>query len=196
MAVLRKRDLVQRYNDAQSYLIHEEGEKNFASKKLLEDAQAFDFEGSYDIFPSHSYQDARVVKQIRDELVENGFSVYVDWLEDNQLDRGKVTKQSATVLRNRMNACSSLIYLTSVSAEKSVWMPWELGYMDSRTGRVAVAPIVEDSDDEFVGREYLGLYPYLDLTSAAFYVHDDTNSWVRLPKWLEGVNPALYESGI
>jgi hypothetical protein len=87
-----------------------------------------------------------------------------------------------------MNNCSSLIYLTSDSAEKSVWMPWELGYMDARAGRVAVAPIIED-DEEFEGREYLGLYPYLDLTGDGFYIHRGARSWVTFRNWMKGEKP-------
>ena len=117
-----------------------------------------------------------------------GLSVYVDWIEDSQLDRSNVNIHSAKLLRNRMNNCASLIYITSESAEKSVWMPWELGYMDARTHRVAVAPILDEESD-FHGREYLSLYPYLDLTSNSFYIHRSKHEWVRFIEWMRGKNP-------
>ena len=88
-----------------------------------------------------------------------------------------------------MNSCASLMYLTSVSAERSAWMPWELGYMDARTGRVAVAPIMDDDDEEFEGREYLGLYPYLDLTNDSFYIQEGPEVWVNLNEWMKGEKP-------
>jgi len=68
-------------------------------------------------------------------------------------------------------------------------MPWELGYMDARTGRVAVAPIFNEDDGDFNGREYLGLYPYLDLTNDSFYIHRTHIEWVNFKDWMKGENP-------
>ncbi|RKR72095.1 toll/interleukin-1 receptor domain-containing protein [Marinobacter nauticus] len=192
MALLKKSQLLNVYNNRQSYLIDEAGERRFAKKKLEESAQAFSYAESYDIFLSHSFDDARVVKIVKELLEESGYSVYVDWIDDDHLDRGEVSPETAAVLRNRMNNCSSLIYLTSPSAEKSLWMPWELGYMDAKTGRVSVAPIVGD-DEQFEGREYLGMYPYLDLTMDKFYVHKRSNEWVNLDGWMRGENPKVFK---
>lgn len=189
MAIIHKSEILRRYNAAQTTLLAEDSERRWAANSLQEAFESFSFSERYDIFLSHSYSDARIVKQIRNMLIEKGYSVYVDWIEDEQLDRGKVSEYTATVLRNRMNSCSSLIYLTSDSAENSVWMPWELGYMDARTGRVSVAPIIEDDDEDFDGREYLGLYPYLDLTGDSFYIHRGVESWVTFGDWMQGEKP-------
>ncbi|MEY8214191.1 MAG: TIR domain-containing protein [Colwellia sp.] len=151
MALLNKKDIIDRYNKRQSYLLDEGGEKRFSKNKLIETRDNFSHIEQYDVFLSHSFDDARVVKLVKDMLEEKGFKVYVDWIEDDHLDRGKVTADTASILRNRMNRCSSLIYLTSQSAENSLWMPWELGYMDARTSKVAVAPILDD-DESFEGR--------------------------------------------
>ncbi|MBB3143444.1 toll/interleukin-1 receptor domain-containing protein [Halomonas organivorans] len=188
MAIIRKSEILRRYNAAQTTLLEEASERRWAADSLKKAFESFSFSEQYDIFLSHAYSDARIVKQIRSMLMEKGYSVYVDWIEDEQLDRGEVSKNTAMVLRNRMNNCSSLIYLTSNSAENSVWMPWELGYMDARTGRVSVAPIIED-DEEFEGREYLGLYPYLDLTGDGFYIHRGVSSWVTFRGWMQGEKP-------
>lgn len=190
MAHLKRSQILKAYNDAQSFLLDDRGERSYASRQIQQIAKSFDFSESYDIFLSHSYDDARIVKQIRDQLATKGYSVYVDWIEDTQLDRGQVSSYSAMVLKNRMNNCASLIYLTSDSAEKSVWMPWELGYMDARTGRVAVAPVLDDENSEdFEGREYLGIYPYLDLTADSFYIQSDSSTWVSLDGWMQGQDP-------
>jgi hypothetical protein len=61
--------------------------------------------------------------------------------------------------------------------------------MDARTGKVVVAPILEDDGDDFEGREYLGLYPYFDLTGDSFYVHRDTLKYVTLESWMYGLRP-------
>ncbi|MFA0813684.1 hypothetical protein [Microbulbifer epialgicus] len=117
-----------------------------------------------------------------------GFKVYIDWIEDNHLDRGRVTTETASTLRSRMDRCSSLIYLTSQSASGSLWMPWELGYMDAKKGKVAVAPIMDDGEN-FEGREYLGLYPYFDLTNDDFYIHRNISEWVDIKDWMAGKQP-------
>lgn len=188
MAILYKNDIVERYNKKQSTLLDEAGERRYSRNKLIENAKSFSYTETYDIFLSHSYDDARLVEQLRDMMVEEGFSVYVDWIEDDHLERGHVTTGTATILRNRMDRCNSLIYLTSQSAESSVWMPWELGYMDAKTKRVAVAPIL-DEDEHFDGREYLGLYPYFDLTNDKFYIHQSAKEWIDFKGWMSGGNP-------
>lgn len=114
-------------------------------------------------------------------------------IEDEHLDRGQVTAETASLLRNRMSQCSSLIYLTSQSALDSLWMPWELGYMDARTGKVSVAPIMDDDEEDFEGREYLGLYPYLDLTNDNFYIHNNSSEWVKFQGWMAGESPKTYK---
>ncbi|WLO87065.1 toll/interleukin-1 receptor domain-containing protein (plasmid) [Pantoea agglomerans] len=189
MATIHKSDILRRYNASQKILLEETSERRWAANSLQKEFESFSFSEHYDIFLSHAYSDARIVMQIRNMLIENGYSVYVDWIEDEHLDRGKVSEYTAIVLRNRMNNCSSLIYLTSDSAENSVWMPWELGYMDARTGSVSVAPIIENDGEEFEGREYLGLYPYLDLTADSFYIHKGANSWVTFKDWMQGKRP-------
>ena len=188
MAVLRRHDLINRYNQRQTTLLSDSGEVAFAKGRLIEAGAKFSRSENYDVFLSHSYDDARVVKVIKEMLEDLGFKVYVDWIEDEHLDRETVTSKTASVLRGRMDRCSSLIYLTSQSAESSVWMPWELGYMDAKTRKVAVAPILDD-DEGFEGREYLGLYPYVDLTSGSFYVHNNIREWVGIRGWMEGQQP-------
>jgi len=166
-------------------------EKTYSKNKLLEERNDFSYLELYDVFLSHSFDDARIVKLVKEMLEEQGQKVYVDWIEDDHLDRGGVTTETAAVLRSRMNRCSSLIYLTSQSAESSLWMPWELGYMDAKTGKVAVAPIM-DEDESFEGREYLGLYPYLDLTNDSFYIHKKVGEWVGFKGWMAGEQPEVY----
>ncbi len=193
MAIIKKSAILEKYNVAQTTLLDDDAEVRYAAGRLKESFEAFSFSKTYDIFLSHSYSDSRVVKQIRDMLINKGYSVYVDWIEDKHLDRGAVSEHTAQIIKNRMNGCSSLIYLTSSNAENSVWMPWELGYMDAHTGLVAVAPIIDD-DEEFEGREYLGIYPYLDLTEDNFYIQTNSSTWVNLQGWMKGEKPEVHNS--
>lgn len=191
MALFNRKDLLERYNKKQGLLLNESTEKNFAKNKLIETGKSFSYLDTYDVFLSHSFDDARIVKLVKEMLEEQGCKVYVDWIEDEHLERGTVTAGTAAVLRSRMDRCSSLIYLTSQSAESSLWMPWELGYMDAKTGKVAVAPIIDD-DERFDGREYLGLYPYVDLIKDKFYIHKNISEWVNFKGWMAGEQPKVY----
>lgn len=192
MARLRRNQLVSAYDARQSIHLGDEREKSWAAGKLREVASNFSIGNEYDIFLSHSYDDARVIDQIYQMLRRRGYRVYVDWIEDGHLDRSGVDETTTALLRNRLDRSGSLIYVTSKAAEKSVWMPWELGYMDGRTGLVAVAPVLEaDEDEEFPGREYLTLYPYLDLTGDMFFIHSDVSTYVGFDRWMRGAKPGM-----
>jgi len=134
-----------------------------AGRLLIEEAQAFSTANHYDIFLSHSYDDAEIIYGVKKLIEGLGLFVYVDWIEDAKLDRSKVTVQTAALLRERMKTCSSLVYAHSSNSPDSVWMPWELGYFDGlRQRHVWILPLVSDYDSEFKDQEYLGLYPAVE----------------------------------
>lgn len=122
--------------------------------------------GVFDIFLSHSFRDAVLILGLKSVLEADGLSVYVDWIEDAQLDRSQVNATTASLLRQRMQRCSSLVYATSRSASTSRWMPWELGFFDGAHGpeQVAICPI-DTGTGNYVGQEYLGLYKTLEKLS-------------------------------
>lgn len=165
----------------------EAGQREFAVRTLLNERRSASTSATYDIFLSHASEDAIIIKAVRDELTDAGYSVYVDWIDDPQLERSHVNTATAALLRDRMKQCKSLLFATSSAARKSVWMPWELGFMDAFTKtRVAIVPIVpdDDADKGFKGQEYLGLYPYLDKTHASLFIHRDSSHWVSFSNWL------------
>lgn len=124
---------------------------------------------TFDIFLSHAFADKSIVLGIYTLLSQSGFSVYVDWIHDRQLDRSAVSPATADVLRKRMRQCKSLFFVTTTNATDSKWMPWECGYFDGHDsklagevvqhGHVAILPVVEAGQSTFKGVEYLGLYP-------------------------------------
>lgn len=125
--------------------------------------------GNFDVFLSHSIRDAALVLGLKKLLEREGLSVYVDWIEDTDLDRTSVSAATAGRLRQRMNACRSLVYATSRNASSSRWMPWELGYFDGTHGesKVAICPIDTGGAGSYVGEEYLGLYKTLEQVRSA-----------------------------
>jgi hypothetical protein len=134
-----------------------------AGRVLTEEAQAFSTVKRYDIFLSHSYDDAEMIYGVKKTIEAAGLTVYVDWIEDAKLDRSKVTVATAALLRERMRTCSSLVYAHSANSSHSVWMPWELGYFDGfKPEHVWILPLVANSDSEFRKQEYLGLYPSVE----------------------------------
>jgi hypothetical protein len=125
--------------------------------------RAFDSNANYDVFLSHSYDDAEVILGVKRIIESSGLKVYVDWIDDPSLDRERVSTKTAEVLRTRMAASACLVYAHSPNTSESKWMPWELGYFDSlRPRHVWILPLVETYNSEFSGQEYLGLYPKLE----------------------------------
>lgn len=130
---------------------------------LLGEASTFVAGRQYDIFLSHSIKDREAILGIKDMYEDQGKTVYVDWIEDKELDRAKVNAETAGILRQRMKASKSLVYVASNNAKMSVWMPWEVGYFDGlKGGNVSIMPVEEGGAGNFAGQEYLELYPVIE----------------------------------
>jgi len=136
--------------------------KKSASEAIREIAAGRD---RFDVFLSHSIVDETLVLGIVEYLRQANLTAYVDWLVDPQLDRSKVNAASADILRKRMRQCDMMFYLWSKNAVESRWMPWELGYFDAHRGKIAVLPVVARPGDTYVGTEFVGLYPVVDVTT-------------------------------
>jgi hypothetical protein len=193
MALFNKRDLIAK---ADQELI----KKGFNSKAgtILESAASqFTETKTYDIFLSHSYSDDKLVLGIKRAMEELGYSIYIDWINDQQMSRNQVSKETANTLRKRMRQCKSLLYAVSDNSLNSKWMPWELGYFDGIKNKVAILPITESvqATDSYQGQEYLGLYSYITRGTTqgnnelALWVHDSNNVYVHFTHWLQGHLP-------
>ncbi len=174
-----------------------------AEKFLKNAATSVQDSDRFDIFLSHSYKDAEEILGLKKNLESFNYSVYVDWYTDSHLDRESVTKQTADQIRERMRQCKCLFYVSSENAERSVWMPWELGYFDGLNrvermnidGKVAICPLVDQEIEEYQGQEYLGLYPYISLAKLKdsaeliLWVNRAPEIYVPFNKWLQGQQP-------
>jgi hypothetical protein len=155
---------------------------------LIKSASTFSENKTYDIFLSHSIKDSNLILGVKDTLEDLGYSVYVDWIDDKQLDRSKVTPSTADLLKQRMKSSKSLLYVTTENADNSKWMPWECGYFDGLKEKVAIAPITKTRTDSYKGQEYLGLYPYCDKRDSTnkkemLWVFRDANTYVSFDIW-------------
>jgi hypothetical protein len=170
-----------------------------AAATILESEAAVPADTEFDIFLSHSYRDAKTLTadelaQAKTMIESFGFTVYVDWLVDRNLNREHVTAATAALIRQRMQHAKSLLYATSQSSSQSKWMPWELGYKDGHNGRVAILPIMDLAASNFNGQEYLGLYPYLTMEpdtedKMTLWIEAKDGRYVTLKAWLNGRDP-------
>ena len=117
----------------------------------------------YDLFISHSYRDKDHIIALRHFFKRAGFSVYIDWIDDPTLDRTNVTSATAELIKKRLEQCRGLAYIDSYNIPTSKWCPWELGIADGLLGKVCILPITQYDTFEYREREYLGLYPYLEM---------------------------------
>ena len=122
-----------------------------------------DHSSSYDIFLSQTIRDAELVLGVYDLLTELGFCVFCDWINTPEIDRGAVTPANADYLRQIMQRSKSFLFLDTEGAAQSLWMCWELGWFDGHDGHVAILPVLSEGLTTYRGREFLGLYPYVEI---------------------------------
>lgn len=182
MALFSRRDLINKANQT----VQKSFYSKTASKILNESYNAYNPFKTYDIFLSHSYQDAEVILGLKNTLEERGYEVYVDWIEDRQMSRENVNARTANQLRIRMKTCRSLFFVTSDNSTDSKWMPWELGYFDGFKGKVAILPINNSSyqKDTYEGQEYLGLYNYVIDNYGLLYIRYLNGTLKGFKEWL------------
>lgn len=160
-----------------------------ATTVLKEEVASSKARSSFDVFLSHSTSDAEIVLGVKGVLEDYGKTVYVDWLQDPQLDRSHVTAATAEVIRERMRQCKSLVYVHTKNSGASKWMPWELGYFDGFNGAVAILPVTEKGEN-FQGQEYLGIYPYIDEAPGRgssineIWINKNTTTSTRWAAWV------------
>lgn len=186
MALFKEGDLRRRAQLGRS--VNESAESLLIKRSALASTRVQEF----DIFLSHSVLDKELILGILLSLEDMGYSVYVDWVNDKQLNRASVTKATAEVLRRRMQASKSLFFATSVNSSTSKWMPWELGFMDGHNKKAAIFPITRSDSLEYVGQEYLGIYPFIDIAANQgdgkdwLWVNQSKDTYTSFELWLKG----------
>lgn len=170
---------------------------NLTAAAQLRQLETASTDRAFDIFLSHRYMDAELVLGLRETINAMGFSVYVDWVDDEHLNRSDVSRETAAALRQRMASSEALFYATSIASPASKWMPWECGYFDGLKGRVAICPLTQSpqGDNQYSGQEYLGLYPYVTEgcrqgdSDPTLWIHETPSKYVNFTWWLKGGAP-------
>jgi hypothetical protein len=183
-------------NDRRYSVYASESTQDSIRKSLLSEAEiAFSAEKRvFDIFLSHSYSDKELILGIKLGLEKFGYSVYIDWIEDDRMDRTNVTTENVLWIKERMRDSKCLLYATSSNSLLSKWMPWELGFMDGFNDKSAILPISKTEVTSYKGTEYLGIYPYVDIEKEKntgrmlLWITDQTNKsiYTRFNDWLNG----------
>ncbi len=159
----------------------------------------FDAAQTYDLFISHSFKDKDLVIGLYHLFSAAGYKVYIDLVDDSNLERKCVTPSTAEIIRKRIEKSKGASYIATANSMTSKWCPWELGVADGMHNRVCILPIMNAT--RFEGQEYLGLYPYLEYeqmpgqVKTDFYIHDqqDPRKYVYLGGWLLGLKPFLHK---
>lgn len=139
----------------QNYL--EKGEEDV---HLFEElfSEANKLRAKYDIFLSHSSKDNFLINALYYELINMGFSVFLD---KKDADRTSI-EDMAEHLKNAMKKSTYLLYVHTHNASLSKWTPWEIGYFDSRneSSNILIMPTLDDSSTiaSYRGQEYLTQY--------------------------------------
>lgn len=122
---------------------------------------------TFDIFLCHSSSDIDEIVKLKSYLLTKyNKKAYVCEVDDPQLNPAKANKETAKTLQKRMKASTELYFVLSKNTQKSIWMPWELGYFDgTKNKNIKIFPLIDNSEDEifdFEGQEYLELYPLFE----------------------------------
>jgi hypothetical protein len=186
-----------RYSAYSSASSHDVIRKSLLSESYLNFSVG---KSTFDIFLSHSYSDKELILGIKTLLENFDYSVYVDWVEDYSMDRCNITKDNVLWIKERMKTSKCLLYATSSNSSSSKWMPWELGFMDGFKRKVAIFPIAQRQETSYKGNEYLGIYPYVEITGSndpginLLWVTDQSNRkiYAEFNRWLNGNDLTLH----
>ena len=189
---------------AQAEIIRDRSQRHSASARtsreiLLSSTLSFSEATYYDAFLSHSFQDTDLILGVKATLDDLGYRTYIDWINDPHLDRSRVTYETAEILKTRMRNSRSLLCVTTSNSANSRWMPWECGFFDGYSGKVAILPITPTPYTKFVGLEYMSLYPYCEKMMGVdrkerLYITTGRLDHIPFERWIEV--PRKSEDGI
>lgn len=139
------------------------------------------------VFLSHSHKDAGLVKRAAAFLKSLGVEIYVDWLDGDM--PSTTSPETAKKLKKKISEHKKFILLATENSRESKWVPWELGFADTKKGmkNIAILPVAE-SETTYKGTEFVGIYPLIrkSFSDGEWIVRcDDPSIFSELAKWLE-----------
>lgn len=148
-------------------------------------AATYPSQAEFTLFLSHSRKDNNLLTSAAQFLRSHGIKVYVDWLDEGMPDT--VSGDTAKKLKERIAQQRKFVVLVTENSKDSRWVPWELGYADSKKGMEHVAAFpVRESDRTFTHNEYLQIYPRIEYYKNRWIVWTadpakliDSTDWLR-----------------
>jgi len=107
-------------------------------------------------FLCHSHSDAALVKGLVQILKEQGWNIYVDWMDSTMPP--KPNRTTANNIKNRIIQTEWFLFLATANSMSSRWCPWEIGYADGKKPIEKIVIIPTSSGQTNHGNEYLDLY--------------------------------------
>jgi hypothetical protein len=141
-------------------------------------------EAEVTVFLSHSHKDRELIQPAIAFFRSQGVKIWVDWMDDGMPD--KVSGETAKILKQKIQDQRKFVVLVSENSKDSRWVPWELGYADSRKGmdHIAALPVAQTSAG-FQHNEYLEIYPRIEPYNENWIVWTaDPAKLVYLENWL------------
>ena len=77
----------------------EEARRQRLDESYRSNSMRFDSAGTYDLFISHSFKDKDIVIGLSYLFDKAGYKVYIDWIDDSNLDRKSVTPETAKIIK-------------------------------------------------------------------------------------------------
>lgn len=108
-------------------------------------------------FLCHSHLDVGLVKGLQNFLNDQGWDIYIDWLDDDM--PSVPDKETAEKIKGKIVESDWFLFLATANSTSSRWCPWEIGYADAKRGYEHIVIIqTEDDGGKHHGNEYLQLY--------------------------------------
>jgi hypothetical protein len=128
------------------------------------------------IFLSHSHKDKDLVDGLKDVIVNDGYSLYIDW-EDSGMPE-ITSRETAEKIKMKIEELDYFWVLATTNAINSKWVPWEIGIADAMNDKKIFIIPVTDQTGKFKGNEYLQLYKRLIIANSgdlAVFLPNETN---------------------
>ncbi len=142
------------------------------------------------IFISHKHGEEDNVHRLISLLEKHGFSGYVDWGDDSMPE--ETSGETAIKIKEKINKSYKFILLATNSAINSKWCNWEVGYADAfkYIDHIALLPL-RNENDEFKGKEYLKIYPSIQIRNnlsyleSEYYINYPDGKEISFKNWLK-----------
>ncbi|GBR21967.1 TIR domain-containing protein [Komagataeibacter nataicola] len=136
-----------------------------------------------DIFISYSYRDEvelplALFLLLRDE----GCKPYLSQRFSRK--KGQIPNiKDIQKTRDILSVSKSLIFLDGPEATRSQWIPWEIGYIAGKNGKVAIFTAAENQSN-VTNSEFLSLYPKVSHQDGCLLVDKDSREKIGLYQWV------------